>query len=357
MLKLRRGRVVSVEPLAVEVGGERRAAWADESLVGEVREGDDVVVNTAALDLDLGSGGFDIVHVNLTRGLDGPGTSDAHVMKLNYSSLQHAVEPAEAPEGEPAGAAPAPVLVIPLHGHLAPAAWAAASRRPGARIGYVQTPGGALPGSLSRDVARLRERGLLAAQMTAAAAYGAELEAISLSGGLDAAARTQGWDAVIAGPGPGILGSETPLGHGGMAALDTAHAGLAVELSVLVSPRLSSSDPRPRHRGLSHHSRTVLELLLAPVRVPVPEAALEGWPMLSDEAPEGGAAQAALDSLVEVCSGRHDVAVERVDLDGYAASGLPARTMGRGIEEDPLFFAAPLAAGAALAGAIGGPEA
>ena len=37
-----------------------------------------------------------------------------------------------------------------------------------------------------------------------------------------------------------------------------------------------------------------------------------------------------------------------MDLPGYAASELPARTMGRGIEDDPLFFAAALAAGAAL---------
>ncbi len=38
-----------------------------------MREGDEVVVNVAALDLALGSGGFDVVHVNLTRGLEGGG--------------------------------------------------------------------------------------------------------------------------------------------------------------------------------------------------------------------------------------------------------------------------------------------
>ena len=71
MLKLRRGTVAEADPvsLIVEVDGERRRAWADETMVGPVEVGDDVVVNTAALDLGLGSGGFDIVHVNLTRGL------------------------------------------------------------------------------------------------------------------------------------------------------------------------------------------------------------------------------------------------------------------------------------------------
>jgi hypothetical protein len=95
-LRLRRGRVVAEDPLTVEIDGERRAAWADTALLGEMREGDEVVVNVAALDLGLGSGGFDVVHVNLTRGLDAPAAGDEQVIKLNYTSLQHAVDPVEA---------------------------------------------------------------------------------------------------------------------------------------------------------------------------------------------------------------------------------------------------------------------
>jgi hypothetical protein len=354
MLKLRRGTVVGLEPLTVDVDGEQRRAWADESLVGPTEVGDEVVVNVEALDLRLGSGGFDIVHVNLTRGLEHPGAQGPHVLKLNYSSLQHPVDPVEVVEPRERDEPKPPVLVLQLHGHLAPAAWAAAEAHPGLRLGYVQGAGAALPGGLSRDVAELRRRGLLCGQITAGAAYGGEHEAISVAGALDAAARRLGWDAALVAPGPGILGSATWLGHGGIAALDAAHAALALGLPTLVCPRLSSSDERPRHRGLSHHSASVLELLLATVRVPVPEAELEGWPLLDVEAPEGGSAQAALDDLIEICSGRHDVAVEGIDLDGYAASGLPAKTMGRGITEDPLFFAAPLAAGRALAGALSG---
>jgi hypothetical protein len=118
---------------------------------------------------------------------------------------------------------------------------------------------------------------------------------------------------------------------------------------------MSSSDSRERHRGLSHHTATVLELLLAPVRVPVPEAEIEGWPLLgADDAPTGGSAQAALDDLIEICTGRHDLAVTTIDLSGYAASGLPTTTMGRSIDDDPLFFAAALASGRALAEAVSG---
>lgn len=341
MLRLRRGVVVAEEPLAVEVDGQRRPAWADTALLGEMREGDEVIVNVAALDLALGSGGFDVVHVNLTRGLDASGESREHVMKLNYTSIQHPVEPVELPLRvmRPMGTeltaedleGSMPVLVLPLHGHLAPAAWAAGQASPGLKVGYVQTAGGALPGSLSRDVTELRERGLLCDHITAAPAYGGDHEALSVAGALDAAANGLGWDAALVGPGPGIIGSDTRLGHGGMAALDSAHAALALGLPTFLSPRLSQSDPRDRHRGVSHHTLTVLELLLGGVGVPVPEAD----PSIATK-------------LAEVAGGRHQLHEASPDLAGYATSGLPARTMGRTIDEDPLFFAAPLAAGAAL---------
>jgi hypothetical protein len=331
-LELRRGIVLSADPLLVEVEGERRPAWADEVLLGEMREGDEVVVNAAALDLGLGSGGFDVVHLNLTRGLGGGGPKgDAHVMKLNYTSLQHPVEPVE---GSSKGAA-VPVLVLPLHGHLAPAAWAVAQGGAGSRVGYVQTAGGALPGSLSRDVKQLRERGLLAGHITAAPAYGGEHEALSTVGALDAASGL-GWDAVIAGPGPGIIGSNTEFGHGGMAALDSAHAALSLRCPTSLSPRLSSSDPRERHLHLSHHTFTVLELLLGGVEVAVPDVDLPG-------------AAETRRYLAEAAGDRHRLQALPADLDAYATTGLPTRTMGRSLEEDPLFFAAPLAAGVLLA--------
>jgi hypothetical protein len=353
-LQLRRGIVVGEDPLTIEVDGEERRAWADTGLLGEMREGDEVVVNIAALELELGSGGFDVVHVNLTRGLASAREGGEHVIKLNYTSLQHPVDPVELPVS-PAGNIDGrgtpqrpersiPVLVLPLHGHLAPAAWALAQsprvfhpkdgKRVGGsdlKVGYVQSAGGALPGSLSRDVAELRERGLLCDHVTAAPAYGGEREALSVAGALDAAAHGLGWDVALVGPGPGIIGSETRLGHGGMAALDSAHAALALGLPTLISPRLSSTDPRERHRGVSHHTLTVLSMLLGAVEIPVPA----GHPVVTAR-------------LAEAAAWRHRLREVGADLAGYAAAGLPTRTMGRDLEDDPLFFAAPLAAGAAL---------
>jgi hypothetical protein len=190
----------------------------------------------------------------------------------------------------------------------------------------VQTAGGALPGSLSRDVADLRERGLLCGHITASPSYGGEREALSTVGALDAAANALGWDAVLMGPGPGIIGSDTEFGHGGMSALDNAHASLSLGLPTILSPRLSSGDTRERHRGLSHHTATVLELLLAPVTVAIPESASH---LLATD--------------------RHAVTPVPVDLNAYASSGLPTSTMGRKLTDDPLFFEAPLAAGSLLA--------
>jgi Protein of unknown function (DUF3866) len=326
-LVLRRGTVAEVESegpaarLRVDVDGELRPAVAYTALSGPVAPGDDVVVNCAALDLGLGSGGFDIVHANLTRGLGLEGEPGAHVMKLGYTSLQHAVAPFEREDAAPATG---PVAVIALHAQLAPVAWAASRR-----IGYVQTAGGALPGQLSDTVRELLERGLIADHVTAGPSFGGRHEAITVAGALDAGFGAHGWDAAIVGPGPGILGSATRLGHGGLAALDSAHAALALGCRTIVVPRMSSGDPRERHRGLSHHTATVLELLLAPVVVPLPEG-------------------------TQADTGQHEAARFAVDLQGYAGSGLPATTMGRSLEEDELFFSAALAGGEALAKEIDG---
>jgi len=207
----------------------------------------------------------------------------------------------------------------------------------GRRVGYVQTAGGALPGALSDVAADLMERGLICDHVTAGASFGGSHEAITVEGALDAGARRLDWDCALVGPGPGILGSASALGHGGLAALSNAHAALTLGCPVVLAPRLSSGDPRDRHRGVSHHTTTVLALLLGPVDVAVPAGATA---MLG---------QALAES-------RH-VAVE-VDvaglLDQYLQSGLPAKTMGRSVEEDRDFFLAGLAGGAALANRIEG---
>ncbi len=380
MLKLRRATVLGAGPadgpeqeLAISLDGERRSAIADIGLLGSSQVGDELIVNVQARDLGLGSGGFDIVHVNLTRGLSHEGTPDAHVMKLNYTSLQHAVKPLEhAVIGAPHGGAQAgeqldlplegPVAVLALHGQLAAVAWAFAQARPGATLGYVQTPGGALPGGHSRVVRTLRERGLLSGHLTAGAAYGGEGESVTTAGALHYGLSALGWDAAVCGPGPGIVGSNSPLGHGGMYALDSAHTALALGAPTLVVARMSSADSRPRHRGISHHTLTVLDLLLEPVTVALPagirspvgadlRAGLGSVLRSSSTAhpSERGKPQLELDVDRPARMARHDWRRAPVDMPAYLQSGLPAETMGRVLVEDPLFFGAALAGGTVLA--------
>jgi Protein of unknown function (DUF3866) len=389
VLKLRRATVLEAGPgtepeqqLVVDLAGQSRAAIVDVALLGVAEVGDEVVVNAQAQDLRLGSGGFDVVHVNLTRGLDGDCPLDANVMKLNYTSLQHTV----AVVGDQRLRLPVerPVAVLALHGQLAAVAWAFAQSLPGRRLGYVQTEGGALPGGHSRTVRTLRERGLLAGHLTAGASFGGDAEAVTCAAALHYGLRTLGWDAALCGPGPGIVGSASPLGHGGMAALDSAHVSLALGCRTLVVARMSSSDGRERHRGISHHTLTVLDLLLEPVTVALPagmrspvgadlasalggasgaartlrparsEAGIEDAerPSADDEiAHEGSSRRAALRLHVDRPARitRHDWRRAAVNLPAYVRSGLSTETMGRTVTEDPLFFGAALAGGGVLA--------
>ena len=201
----------------------------------------------------------------------------------------------------------------------------------------MQTGGGALPGSLSRDVAELRERGLLCGHITAAPAYGGEHEALSTRRRPRRRRDRLGWDAVLVGPGPGIIGSDTEFGHGGMAALDSAHAALspapadpALAAPLLRRPARAPPRPQPPH---PHRPR-------AP-------------PRPGRRRRPGGRATGDRSPQLEAAAGdRHRLRTAPVDLDAYAASGLPTTTMGRSLAEDPLFFAAPLGRRAACCVAV-----
>jgi len=160
-----------------------------------------------------------------------------------------------------------------------------------------------------------------------------------------------------------------------MVALDSAHVALALGASTLLVARMSSGDERTRHRGISHHTLTVLDLLLAPVTVALPAgmrspvgsellAGLGGPVGLgavfggqSRTSPGESRPALALDVQRPVRITRHDWRRAAVDLPGYARSGLPAQTMGRTLAQDPLFFAAALAGGSALAELAGAPPA
>lgn len=315
---LRRGTVGQIaerhaELVRLEVDG--RPAVAYPRLTGPVEEGDEVLVNVHARDLRLGSGGFDVVAANLTRGLDLAPADGAHVMTLPYTPLQAAAGFAEEEERElPETLGGLSVVCCGLHSQLVPACAALA----GLRVAYVQVAGGALPVSLSDAVRALRARGLLEWAIAAAPCVDGDLQCATVASAL-CVARARGADAIVCAVGPGIVGTGTRLGHGGLAAADAANAAVALAGRVVLAPRVSFGDPRERHRGLSHHTRAALGLCLGKVTV--------AWPS-GLEPPDG-------------------LEVELRDAADWrtACEGLPLDHMGRGPHDDPWFFAASFAAG------------
>ena len=306
-----------------------RRAYVLTALVGTVAVGDSVVVNTTAVDLGLGTGGWDVVHWNLARSsLDLPGPG--HVMKVRYTSLQADTGVAEEVAGyaPPASLAGLPVVVCPLHSHLAAVACGFASAAPKKRLVYVMTDGAALPLVLSDLVADLRSRNLLAASVSAGQAFGGDLEAVGTLSGLDVAVAVAQADAGGVAPGPGTVGTGTARGHGALEGAALIDAAARSEATAIVALRWSDADPRPRHRGLSHHSAAVLELAAERALVPVPRG----------EAPP---AAARTHEVVEV-----DVPDVVAMLAGYE---LAVTSMGRVPAEDPRFHAYAAAAGIAAA--------
>jgi hypothetical protein len=298
----------------IEVDGEACVAYP--RLTGPVEVGDDVLVNVQARDLGLGSGGFDVLYTNLTRGLGLEPEPGAHVMTLPYSPVQAAVRFVEE-DGELAESLDGmPVVCCSLHSQVAPAA---AGVGPGVRVAYIQLAGGALPVSLSDSVRVLKQRGLVETAVATGACFGGDAQAVSVASALTWAAG-QGFAVAICSIGPGIVGTGSTLGHGGLAAADAANAASALGGSAVLAVRVSEGDARERHRGVSHHTRAVFELAIG--------RRVVAWP----------AGLVPPDWLVER---------EEVDVTGWreACDGLLLEHMGRGPQHDPWFFASAFAAG------------
>jgi hypothetical protein len=316
-LSLRRGVVTAINErhdglVRCEVDGTPCVAYPD--VTGPVALGDDVVVNVQARELRLGSGGFDVLHANLTRGVGLDVAPGAHVMKLPYTPLQFAAPHAEEDAALSDSLGGMPVVCCSLHSQLAPVCAALA----GLRVAYVQLPGGALPLPLSDTVRALRERGLLLATASVGACFGGDVECVTVASALAWAA--SGHDVTVCAVGPGIVGTASRLGHGGIAAADAANVAVALGGRAVVVVRASSGDPRERHRGVSHHTRAVVELAVGEVAVAWPDGA---------DAPEW--------------------LPRREDVDARAwrdaCAGLPLEHMSRGPDDDPLFFESAFAAG------------
>ncbi len=366
-------------------------ALAYPALTGRPGPGDRVLLNTTALDLRLGTGGYALVAAmpdRLPPDRSGPG----HLVKARYTPLQTIVLGADE-QGSPyhetlrdaADVAGMPVVVAdlhsalapvlaglyaaadqdaadrdaadrdaadqdraghpPAHGALPPGTGGATADEPvhsgalrtapgGLRVVYVMTDGGALPAWFSRTCATLREAGWLAGTVTVGQAFGGDLEAVTLHTGLLAARHVLDADVAVVAQGPGNLGTGTRWGFSGVAAGEAINAVAALGGRPVAVLRVSEADPRERHRGVSHHSLTSYgRVALASAAVVVPELPGEFGAQITAQAEPLGARHA----LVRVPVAGLDEALARCPA--------PLSTMGRGLAEDRAYFLAAAAAG------------
>ncbi|WP_236829490.1 DUF3866 family protein [Blastococcus sp. KM273128] len=346
-IRWRRGRVTATGrswrdalELTVEVAGEGELrALAYPSLVGVPEVGDDVLLNTTALARGLGTGGYALVVAvpdRLPPDPEGPG----HLVKARYTPLQVMVQGVDEQETEHhatiAGAEDLggmPVVVADLHSALPAVLIGMLATDPDLKVAYVMTDGGALPAAFSRTVGALKNS--LAGVVTVGQAFGGDLEAVTLHTGLLAARHVLGADLAIVTQGPGNLGTGTPWGFSGVAAGEACNAVSVLGGVPVGALRISDADPRPRHRGVSHHSLTAFG-----------RVALGGVTLV---APRGLSSELGGQVDEDLASQPERNTVVWVDTDGLETalglSPVPLSSMGRGYPEERAYFLAAAAAG------------
>jgi len=349
MIRLRRGVVTALGEarpgaheveVALEDSHQLARAIAYPDLVGPVTAGDEVLLNTTAVELGLGTGGVHFVIAVLgSARRPAAGELPGRVMKARYTPMQTAVSSVEESHAERLEASPGleglPVICAPLHSMIAPIAAGAKAAGVG-RVAYLMTDGAALAGSLSRLVVELRDAGLLDGWITCGQAFGGELEAVTVWTGLLAAKEILSADVIVVADGPGNLGTETTWGVSALSSGNALNAAAVLGGRPIPALRVSFADERERHRGVSHHSLTILsKVCMVQTNVAVPALEDDG----RREAVWSALRAAKLEErhqLVEVAG--------QPALDELSRRGVDVQTMGRSVDDDPEFF---LAAGAA----------
>jgi hypothetical protein len=285
------------------------------ALTGPLTVGERVTLNVTATAMGLGTGGVDFV-ISPVPSSAKRGDGAEHLVKLRYTPLQHAVEAIEMAEGwddAKSSLDGTPVVACLLHSQIAPVCAGVRAARPEARIAYVCTDSAALPLGFSKLVPALKEAGLLDWTLTCGQAFGGDFECVSLPSALLAARHVAKAEVIVVAPGPGMAGTGTQYGFSGVEQSWTLILAERLGGRAIFCLRASEADGRERHRGVSHHSRTVLALC--------PSAPALAWPSGFDGAPDGAALYDGAPGLRLLAE--HEIA---------------AASMGRTPEQDPLFF-------------------
>ena len=310
------------------------------AMVGRPEVGDRVLLNTTALALGLGTGGYAMV-IALPDRLPKDTSEPGHVVKARYTPMQTTVLAADEQDSphhdvlrDADDLDAMPVVIADLHSALPAIVAGLRETHPEARVVYVMSDGGALPVWFSRSLADLREAGWVASAVTVGQAFGGDVEAVTVHSGLLAARLVLGADVAVVTQGPGNLGTGTRWGFSGVASGEAVNAVGVLAGRPVASLRISEADPRPRHRGISHHSLTAygrVALHGADVVVPL----LPGE--LGDEVRRASAPLAERHRLIEV-------GVEGL-FEAISDAPTQLSSMGRGLAADPAYFLAAAAAG------------
>lgn len=328
----------------VSIENQECPAISYHDLTGIPQIGDLVVLNTTAVDLQLGTGGYHFIVYNKSQPVKKGQLHEGHIMKLRYTPFQFSVLSVEEENSpyrklieEETSLGGMPVVVGLLHSHVTPAALALHLAGKGdLRIVYIMTDGGALPMALSRHIAYLKEKNIIAGTVTAGHAFGGDLEAVNYFSALIAAKQVLKADVTIIAMGPGIVGTNSRLGFSGIEQGQIANAVTSLGGRSVIVPRISFADPRRRHQGLSHHSQTIMKTVVL----------TKGWvglPIL----PQGQAnivwgqiRQLGLENKFHFIEKDTSALTETL-----ARYNIPLTSMGRSYDEDPAFFAAAWASG------------
>jgi len=323
------------------------------ALAGTCTAGDRVLLNTTAVELGLGTGGKHFVVARAGEGsgvaLDEP--SGGHIMKLRYSPLQTDVVSVESPESPAHDAMSVadtldgmPVVCCGLHSQAVLVAAAIKQANPALKVAYCMTDGASLALPLSNVVREAAQAGLIDATVACGQAFGGDFEAVNLHSGLLAARHVVGAQVAIVAIGPGVVGTATPFGHGGVAQGEAVNAVATLDGTPICVLRLSFADSRERHRVVSHHTLSALtRVALAPALVAVPELPAE----------QAEQVEAALEDA-GVWRLHRRAPVTATGAVRPNLRGVEVTTMGRRFEDDPAFFLAAFAAGAAAVASRGG---
>lgn len=345
MLSKKPGKVIriksendQIQDLIVEVEGKEYRAYNYIGLTGLAKIGDNLILNTTAVELSLGTGGSHFVILNednkTSKYHDG-----GHIMKMRYTPIQIKVDAVEE-QGSPyhdiinkfETLDGMPVAIGALHSILQPFSATYKKINPDKKLVYIMTDSAALPISFSKNVENLKKIGLIDNTITYGSAFGGDYECINIYTALITAKEICKADCVLVAMGPGIAGTGTKYGFSG---IDQATIIDAVDIlggQSFFIPRISFADARQRHQGISHHSLTILGQIANRKTKIVFNSLYE---------------KEKLDIIknqikINFIDKKHEIYFEEYadtknDLDKYS---LKVSTMGRKFEEDQEFFEA-----------------